>query len=82
MKVWLSALASVLRIGSLALWFLLGANLGWTKTQIFETQIDPITQIEFVSARRGFQPGLDLLALSWIAAETLSLAALFIRKRN
>lgn len=82
MKVWLLALASVLRIASLVLWFALGSNLGWTKTKILETQVDPITQIEFQTARRGFQPGLELLALSWIAAETLSLAAAFVRNRN
>lgn len=42
-------------------WAAKGYHGGWTKTQIPVTQVDPVTEIEFVTYEKGFVPGVDYL---------------------
>ncbi|MGE3311442.1 MAG: hypothetical protein AB7O66_15855, partial [Limisphaerales bacterium] len=38
-----------------------GPNLGWTKTSVAVSRVDPVTELEFVEWQKNFVPGLDFL---------------------
>lgn len=52
----------------LTLWFGLGANTGWTKTQIATKHIDPVTEIEYDENKPGFVPGVDFLVAGLVGS--------------
>lgn len=62
-------------------WAAKGYNRGWTKTQVAIPQIDPITEIEFVTYEKRFVPGVDYLG-GGIAFGLLVFAATFVGRRS
>jgi hypothetical protein len=46
---------------TLTVWAAGGFHRGWTQTQIPTIDVDPITEIEFVTYRQGFVAGMDFL---------------------
>ncbi|MGE4182456.1 MAG: hypothetical protein AB7J34_21730 [Limisphaerales bacterium] len=42
-------------------WLFGGPNLGWTKTSVAVSRVDPVTELEFVEWQKNFVPGLDFL---------------------
>jgi len=54
-------------VGSLGIWFSLGAHVGWSKTYIEEAKQDEITGIEYVERIDKFVPGVDFLIPAIIA---------------
>jgi len=53
----------LLLITVVAVWFVLGAHLGWTKTSVSTQKIDEITGIEYPVFEDRFVPGVEFLAV-------------------
>ncbi len=54
-----------------AVWLVLGADRGWTKTAVAIPLTDPVTEIDYVEYKPGFVPGLDFLAAGLAGAAAL-----------
>lgn len=61
MKKTLSYLAGIVGILTLVVWLATGAHPGWTKTQVTEMQIDPITELEYPVTENRFVAGVEVL---------------------
>ena len=64
----LQIFAVLCALSVLTLWFGLGANTGWTKTQIATRHIDPVTEIPYDDYKPGFIPGVDFLAAGLVGS--------------
>jgi hypothetical protein len=64
MKRVLQAAAAGLFICSLAGWFFLGANKGWTKTTVTRWQRDAVTGLDGPVIEKKFVPGVELLTVA------------------
>jgi hypothetical protein len=62
-------------LASVAIWVAMGANCGWTRTNVRRTFVDEVTGIEGVTYTRGFVPGLDFLAVTVAGSGILAGAA-------
>jgi hypothetical protein len=62
-------------------WAAKGYHRGWTQNQVPVKQIDPITEIEFVTYEKRFVPGLDYLAAGVLLGTAL-FCATFVRLRG
>jgi hypothetical protein len=62
-------------------WAAKGYNRGWTQNRVPVTQIDPVTDIEFVTYSERFVPGLDYL-FGGITFGMVVFAATFLGKRG
>jgi len=62
MKRALKIIAALIAIVVVAFWAAKGANTAWTKNQISETKIDPVTELPYPVIKDKFVPGLDF---SW-----------------
>lgn len=61
-------------------WAAKGYNHGWTKNQVAVKQIDPVTELEFVTYERRFVPGVDFLAGGVFVGFAVFGATLFHRR--
>jgi hypothetical protein len=61
MRKALLILGIVLSTGGPAFWYLKGGHTGWTKTQVLEVVVDPVTEIEQPVWKEQFVPGIDFL---------------------
>jgi TRAP-type C4-dicarboxylate transport system permease small subunit len=80
-RVLFRMLAAFLALFAFAFWAAAGWNMGWTKTQIVVTEIEPITEIPHITYQDHFAPGLELLS----AAIFFSIALFcitFIRRKS
>jgi hypothetical protein len=64
----------------LAVWLILGAHTGWTKTQTSTRHVDPVTEIEYDEFKPGFVPGVDFLAVGLAGSGLLFLLGFGISK--
>jgi hypothetical protein len=78
-RVLLRMLAGFIALFCFAFWSAAGWNSGWTKTQIAVKQTDAITGIEFITYKKHFMPGLELLALG-LGISAALFAVTFIRR--
>ena len=62
-------------------WAAKGYHRGWTQNQVPIKQIDPITELEFVTYEKRFVPGVDYLA-GGILFGVLLFGATFIGRRS
>ena len=62
-------------------WSAKGYNRGWTKNQVQVKQVDPVTELEFVTYEKRFVPGLDYLAGGIFVGAAL-FGATFLRRRG
>lgn len=78
----LRTVAALLVLAAVCTWVATGANRGWTKTSVFEEQIDPVTGLTgHVEKPNQFIPGVDFLAATTVAAGVLvGISFLFRRK--
>ena len=81
MKKTLSYLAGIVGILTLVVWLATGAHPGWTKTQVTEMQIDPITELNTQSRRTGLSPAWKCWA-EVCSLDSRSLADHFYLKSN
>jgi hypothetical protein len=79
MKRALKIIAALIAIVVVAFWAAKGANTAWTKNQISETKIDPVTELPYPVIKDKFVPGLDFLGGGLTVATLLAFAARFIR---
>jgi hypothetical protein len=75
----LRLLAVVACLGPLAWWTAAGAHRGWSMDRVPVTQIDEITEIEYITYEDRFVPGLDVLLIGNAAALLLIGASFFFR---
>lgn len=80
MKRILQILAAIIVLATAVTWAATGANRGWTKTEVAVKTLDPVTEIEGISYRKKFQPGVDFLGAAFGGAVLLFGASLFFRK--
>lgn len=80
MKRILQILAVAVALAAAITWAATGANRGWTKTEIAVKTLDPVTEIEGISYRKKFQPGVDFLGAAFGGAALLFGVSLFFRK--
>jgi len=79
----------ILRISALALavcslfsWLLLGANRGWTKTNVPVPKKDPVTDLDYVVWEKRFVPGVELLSVGLGGAVMLFVVSLFVKRQK
>lgn len=75
----LRLLALAAFFGSLGWWAAAGAHRGWSMDRVPVTQIDEITEIEYITYEDRFVPGLDVLLIASITALVLIGASFFFR---
>ena len=62
-------------------WAAKGYNRGWTRHQVPVKQVDPITELEFVTYEKRFVPGIDYLGGGIFVGIAL-FAATFVPRRS
>jgi hypothetical protein len=67
---------------TLTVWSSGGFHRGWSQTQIPTAQVDPITEIEFVTYEDGFVAGLDFLLLGAGIATALFASSIVVTVRS
>ena len=77
----LQLVALVIVFAAVALWFVTGANRGWTKTSEPKKTLDEVTGIEGITYEKRFLPGLDFLAAALLGGGILAGASLAFRKK-
>jgi len=82
MKKALKRIALVIALGAVALWLVLGANRGWTKTSVAVVTVDEVTGLEGRVYKNRFLPGLDFLGVALAGAGVLALSSVFIGSRK
>jgi hypothetical protein len=82
MKKALKRIALVIALGAVALWLVLGANRGWTKTSVAVVTVDEVTGLEGRVYKNRFLPGLDFLGVALAGAGVLALSSVFISSRK
>ena len=60
-RIFLRGAGAFLILFVICVWAAKGYNRGWTKNQVQVKQVDPITELEFVTYEKRFVPGLDYL---------------------
>jgi len=76
----LQLVALAILFAAVTLWFVTGANRGWTKTSEPKKMLDEVTGIEGITYEKRFLPGLDFLGGALLGAGILAGAALLFRK--
>jgi len=82
MKRFLRFVAILLTCLGLTVWFVAGANRGWTKNRVEKRTIDEITGIEGISYEQRFVPGIDFLAGIAVGAGALAAVSFLFRKKE
>jgi hypothetical protein len=82
MKRILRILAAVLALLTVVVWFVMGANRGWTHTVVPVKVVDEVTGIEGVQYRKQFVPGVDVLGAALLTAGLLAGASCLFRNSN
>jgi hypothetical protein len=75
-------MALIIAFAAVALWLVLGANRGWTKTSVAVVTIDEVTGLEGRTYKKRFVPGVDFLGVSLAGAGVLAGLSVFVRNRK
>lgn len=75
-RIVLRLVAGLLIVAVFVWWAINGAHIGWTMTQVPSTQVDEVTQLEYIAYEERFVPGLELL-LAGVAIGTAIIAFTF-----
>lgn len=75
-------MALIIVFAAVALWLVLGANRGWTKTSVEVVKLDEITGLEGRTYKKRFVPGVDFLAVTLAGAGVLAGLSMFVRNRK
>jgi hypothetical protein len=60
-RILLRGLGAFVALFVFCFWAAKGYNTGWTKHQVQVRQIDPITELEFLTYEKRFVPGVEYL---------------------
>ena len=82
MKKMLQLLAVLELVAAGGIWLATGANRGWTKTSVAVKTLDPVTEIEGITYRKSFLPGVDFLGASALVAGLLAGTSIFFRNKK
>ena len=80
-RVLLRGLGAFLVLFVICVWAAKGYNRGWTKNQVPVKQVDPVTELEFVTYEKRFVPGLDYLG-GGVLLGVLIFGATFLGRRG
>lgn len=75
-------MALIIVVAAIALWLVLGANRGWTKTSVAVVTLDEVTGLEGRTYKKRFVPGVDFLAVAVAGAGVLAGLSMFVRNRK
>jgi hypothetical protein len=75
-------MALIIALAAVALWLVLGANRGWTKTSVAVVTLDEVTGLEGRTYKKRFVPGVDFLGVALAGAGVLAGLSLFVRNRK
>ena len=75
-------MALIIAFAAVALWLVLGANRGWTKTSVAVVTVDEVTGLEGRTYKKRFVPGVDFLGVALAGAGVLAGLSLFVRNRK
>jgi hypothetical protein len=78
----IALVAALILAITLTVWSSGGFHCGWSQTQIPTAQVDPITEIEFVTYEEGFVAGLDFLLLGVGIAGALLVSSVMLALRS
>ena len=68
-------------LGVVAFWTTQGGHRGWSQNQVPIKQLDPVTEIEFVTYDKRFVPGMDFL-IGGSLVGILAFSATFLPRRR
>lgn len=71
----------ILAVGTLAGWAGLGANPGWTKTELIHFVRDEVTGLDGPVREKVFLPGIELLAVGLLAAAFVFVLSLVLKPK-
>ncbi|MEO0055561.1 MAG: hypothetical protein RLZZ50_1508 [Verrucomicrobiota bacterium] len=80
-RVLLRGAGVLLALFTFCFWAAKGYHRGWTQNQVPVKQVDPVTELEFVTYEKRFVPGLDYLG-GGILVGTLLFGATFVGRRS
>jgi len=80
-RILLRGAGAFLMLYIFCVWAAKGYHQGWSQNQVPVKQVDPITEIEFVTYEKRFVPGLDYLVGGLIAG-TVIFSATFLGRRG
>lgn len=72
--------ALIFAFAAVLAWFVMGANVGWTRTSVAVKTIDEVTGLEGVEYRDQFVPGLEVLGIALLACGSLAVSSLLFCK--
>ena len=75
-------MALLIAFAAIALWLVLGANRGWTKTSVAIVTHDELTGLEGRTYKKRFVPGIDFLGVALAGAGVLASLSVFVRNRK
>ncbi len=78
----IALVAALILAVTLTVWSSGGFHRGWTQTQIPTPQVDPITEIAFVTYEQGFVAGMDFLLLGAGIATALFASSIIVTMRS
>ena len=81
MRCTLRIAAWLLAVATVAVWFILGHNTGWTKNSVTHFVRDPVTDIDGPVVENKFVPGVDFLGGGLLLAGALGAGSFFFRKK-
>src|SRR4051812_38643498 len=79
-RILLRGAGVLLALFTFCFWAAKGYNRGWTINQVATKQVDPITELEFVTYQKRFVPGLDYLGGGVLVGIALFGATFFGRR--
>ena len=80
-RILLRGAGVLLALFTFCFWAAKGYNRGWTKNQVPVNQVDPVTELPFVTYEKRFVPGLDYLG-GGIFVGVVVFAATFLGRRS
>lgn len=80
-RVLLRGAGVLLALFTFCFWAAKGYHRGWTQNQVPVKQVDPVTELEFVTYKKRFVPGLDYLG-GGIFVGVLLFGATFVGRRS
>jgi hypothetical protein len=78
----LRAVAVILILAAVGMWFTTGANRGWTKTSVPVKRTDEVTGITVDDYQKRFVPGLDFLGAALLGSGILAGTSFLSRNKQ
>lgn len=66
---------------ALSLWFLAGANLGWTRTSVPVKTLDEVTGLEGITYEKRWVPGIEMMAVALLVSGALGASSFLFSQK-